>query len=63
MATAPTANKKGAAMSAINSQTNGPDGVEDGRMNDSDGGTRVTEELIAHVLGRAHRERSAQRTS
>ena len=47
-------------MSAINSQTDGTDGVEDGRMNDSDGGTGVTEELIAHVLGRAHREAQAR---
>ena len=28
-------------------------------MNDSDGGTGVTEELIAHVLGRAHHEAQA----
>ena len=47
-------------MSAINSQKHGDDGVEDARVNDSDGGTTVTEELIAHVLGRAHREAQAR---
>jgi hypothetical protein len=43
-------------MSAINSQAPGDVGDEPRGANDSTGGAMATEELIAHVLGRAHRK-------
>lgn len=43
-------------MSAINSQSHGGVGDENRRANDSHGEAMATEQLIALVLGRAHRK-------
>jgi hypothetical protein len=43
-------------MSAINSQSHGDVGDENRRANDSSGEAMVPEQLVAQVLGRAHRK-------
>jgi hypothetical protein len=46
--------QKGGVMSAINSQSHGDVGHENGGANGSSGEAMVPEQLIAQVLGRAH---------
>ena len=46
----------------MNSQPLGRLGDQNGRTNHADEGPVLTEQLIAHVLGRAHRTAEAQNT-